>query len=99
MASPAPAPLDAVGGLDRDGFVSKLIDESTRLQNDHRPQEGLVALRPTGSGPLVVRKVIYAEGRSNVIVDCPGTVHGRVISYVGMHISTWTSSRPTPTSG
>ena len=100
MASPALK--DAVGGLDRDGFVallSKLIGESARLQNDppvHRPQEDLVAqhvvdaLRPvsteTGGGPLVVRKVSYAEGRSNVIVEYPGTVPGRIVSFVGMHM-------------
>jgi acetylornithine deacetylase len=92
----------AVGDLDRDGFVSllsKLIGESARLQNDpptHRPQEDLVAqhvvdvLCPvsteTGGGPLVVRKVSYAEGRSNVIVEYPGTVPGRVVSFVGMHM-------------
>nr|CAB3447566.1 unnamed protein product [Digitaria exilis] len=105
MASPAPAPAplkDAVGELDRDGFIallSKLIGESARLQNDpptHMPQEDLVAehvvdaLRPvstdTGGGPLVVRKVSYAEGRSNVIVEYPGTVPGRVVSFVGMHM-------------
>ncbi|KAG2660750.1 hypothetical protein PVAP13_1KG441200 [Panicum virgatum] len=100
MASPALK--DAVGGLDRDGFVallSKLIGESARLQNDppvHRPEEDLVAqhvvdaLRPvsteTGGGPLVVRKVSYAEGRSNVIVEYPGTVPGRIVSFVGMHM-------------
>ncbi|KAG8071938.1 hypothetical protein GUJ93_ZPchr0006g42429 [Zizania palustris] len=93
---------DAVGGLDRDPFVAllaKLIGESRRLQNDppaHVPQEDLVAqhvvdaLLPvstdTGGGPLVVRKVSYAEGRSNVIVEYPGTVPDRVVSFVGMHM-------------
>jgi hypothetical protein len=103
MASPAPASLkDAVGSLDRDGFVgllSKLIGETAHLQNDpptHRPQEERVAqhvvdvLRPvsvdTGGGPLLVRKISYAEGRSNVIVEYPGTVPGRVVSFVGMHM-------------
>ena len=100
MASPALK--DAVGGLDREPFVSflgKLIGDSARLQNDppnHVPQEDLVAqhvvdaLRSvstdTGGGPLVVRKVSYAEGRSNVIVEYPGTVPGRVVSFVGMHM-------------
>uniref|UniRef100_A0A0E0NJG8 Acetylornithine deacetylase n=1 Tax=Oryza rufipogon TaxID=4529 RepID=A0A0E0NJG8_ORYRU len=100
MASPSLR--DAVGGLDRDPFVSllgKLIGESRRLQNDPPalvPQEDLVAqhvvdaLLPvsteTGGGPLVVRKVSYAEGRSNVIVEYPGTVPGRAISFVGMHM-------------
>lgn len=100
MASPSLR--DAVGGLDRDPFVcllGKLIGESRRLQNDPPalvPQEDLVAqhvvdaLLPvsteTGGGPLVVRKVSYAEGRSNVIVEYPGTVPGRAISFVGMHM-------------
>ncbi|CAD6249886.1 unnamed protein product [Miscanthus lutarioriparius] len=103
MASPAPASLkDAVGSLDRDGFVgllSNLIGETAHLQNDpptYRPQEERVAqhvvdvLRPvsvdTGGGPLLVRKISYAEGRSNVIVEYPGTVPGRVVSFVGMHM-------------
>lgn len=93
---------DAVGGLDREPFVAlleKLIGEAARLQNDppnHVPQEDLVAqhvvnaLRPVstdkGGGPLVVRKVSYAEGRSNVIVEYPGTVPGLVVSFVGMHM-------------
>ncbi|KAF0934668.1 hypothetical protein E2562_026416, partial [Oryza meyeriana var. granulata] len=93
---------DAVGGLDRDLFVAllaKLIGESRRLQNDPPalvPQEDLVAqhvvdaLLPvstdTGEGPLVLRKVSYAEGRSNVIVEYPGTVPDRVVSFVGMHM-------------
>ncbi|KAL6911756.1 hypothetical protein ACP4OV_000561 [Aristida adscensionis] len=102
MGSPAPQLRDAVGGLERDPFVallSKLIGESARLQNDppcHVPREDLVAqhvvdaLRPvstdTGGGPLVVRKVSYADGRSNVIAEYPGTVPGRVVSFVGMHM-------------
>ncbi|VAI48162.1 unnamed protein product [Triticum turgidum subsp. durum] len=102
MASPAPPLKDAVGVLDRDPFVallSKLIGESQRLQNDPPalvPQEDLVAqhvvdaLRPvstdTGGGPLVVRKVSYTDGRSNVIVEYPGTVPDRVVSFVGMHM-------------
>jgi acetylornithine deacetylase len=93
---------DTVGSLDRDGFVgllSKLIGETAHLQNDpptHRPQEERVAqhvvdvLRPvsadTGGGPLLVRKISYVEGRSNVIVEYPGTVPGRVVSFVGMHM-------------
>jgi acetylornithine deacetylase len=100
MASPALK--DAIGGLDHVSFVAllgKLIGEAARLQNDPPnlvPQEDLVAehvvdaLRPvstdTGGGPLVVRKVSYAEGRSNVIVEYPGTVPGRVVSFVGMHM-------------
>ncbi|CAM0944805.1 unnamed protein product [Alopecurus aequalis] len=102
MASPAPPLKDVVGGLDRDPFVAllaKLIGETQRLQNDPPalvPQEDLVAqhvldaLLPvstdTGGGPLLVRKVSYTEGRSNVIVEYPGTVPGRVVSFVGMHM-------------
>jgi acetylornithine deacetylase len=102
MASPAPPLKEAVGGLDREPFVAllaKLIGETQRLQNDPPelvPQEELVAqhvldvLLPvstdTGGGPLLVRKVNYTEGRSNVIVEYPGTVPGRVVSFVGMHM-------------
>ncbi|XP_072962035.1 acetylornithine deacetylase-like [Typha angustifolia] len=60
------------------------------------PEEDLVArhvveaLLPvstdTNGGPLVVSTVSYAKGRSNVIVEYPGTDPNRAISFVGMHM-------------
>lgn len=96
-----------LGDLDRASYVSllaKLINESKHVQNDPPalvPQEDLVAnhvlsaLLPlstsTGGGPLLVRHVHPVEGRGNVIVEYPGSVPGRVVSFVGMHMDVVTA--------
>lgn len=106
MASPSPS-LNQLGDLDRSSFVSllaKLINESEHVQNNPPelvPREDLVAchvleaLLPlstsTGGGPLVVRHINYTEGRGNVIVEYPGSVPGRVVSFVGMHMDVVTA--------
>lgn len=43
---------------------------------------------PSGGpgGPLVVNRVTYVKGRGNIIVEYPGTVPGRVLSFVGCHM-------------
>jgi acetylornithine deacetylase len=93
--------------LDRSSFVpllAKLINESKHVQNNPPelvPREDLVArhvldaLLPlstsTGGGPLVVRHINYIEGRGNVIVEYPGSVPDRVVSFVGMHMDVVTA--------
>ncbi|XP_072988179.1 acetylornithine deacetylase [Typha latifolia] len=107
FSSSSPSLKDIVGELDRDSFVSllgKLIGESKHVQNnppDLVPKEDLVArhvldaLLPlstsSGGGPLIVSHVSFADGRGNVIVEYPGTVHGRVVSFVGMHMDVVTA--------
>lgn len=97
-----------VGDLERSSFVSllaKLINESQHVQNNPPelvPREDLVAchvleaLLPlstsTGGGPLVVRHINYTEGRGNIIVEYPGSVPGRVVSFVGMHMDVVTAN-------
>lgn len=46
----------------------------------------------TGGGPLVVRHINCTEGRGNVIVEYPGSVPGRVVSFVGMHMDVVTAN-------
>ena len=107
MAASSPSSLNQLGDLDRSSFVSllaKLINVSEHVQNNPPelvPREDLVAchvleaLLPlstsTGGGPLVVRHINYTEGRGNVIVEYPGSVPGRVVSFVGMHMDVVTA--------
>lgn len=99
---------DTVGDLNTDSFVkllSKLIGESQYVQNnppDLIPQEDRIvrhvldALLPystqTGGGPLIVNHVTYFPGRGNVIVEYPGTVPGKILSFVGMHMDVVTAN-------
>ncbi|KAL6349335.1 hypothetical protein AAG906_033991 [Vitis piasezkii] len=99
---------DTVGDLNTDSFVkllSKLIGESEYVQNnppDLIPQEDRIvrhvldALLPystqTGGGPLIVNHVTYFPGRGNVIVEYPGTVPGKILSFVGMHMDVVTAN-------
>lgn len=99
---------DIVGDLNTDSFVkllSKLIGESEYVQNnppDLIPEEDRIvrhvldSLLPystqTGGGPLIVKHVTYFPGRGNVIVEYPGTVPGKVLSFVGMHMDVVTAN-------
>lgn len=79
------------------GLLEKLIAETPHLMNsppEHVPQESLAArhilaiLKPLSEehgGPLKVREIIYHEGRSNIIVEYPGTTSS-CISFVGCHL-------------
>lgn len=97
-----------LGDLDKDSFVSllsKLIGEAKYVQNNPPeliPEEDRVvkhvldALLPysttTGGGPLVVNHVTYHPGRGNVIVEYPGTVPGKILSFVGCHMDVVTAN-------
>ncbi|CAN0908185.1 Acetylornithine deacetylase [Linum grandiflorum] len=99
---------DILGELNRDSFISlleKLIGESEHVQNNPPeliPQEVRVAnhvlevLRPfsteTGGGPLILNHASYSPGRSNLIVEYPGTEPGKVLSFVGMHMDVVTAN-------
>ncbi|KAE9613098.1 hypothetical protein Lal_00027698 [Lupinus albus] len=98
---------ETLGDLNRDSFVpllSKLIGESKYVQNNPPeliPEEDRVVnhvldvLRPfsttTGGGPLVLNHVTYFPGRGNLIVQYPGTVPGKIISFVGCHMDVVTA--------
>ncbi|KAB2632224.1 acetylornithine deacetylase-like [Pyrus ussuriensis x Pyrus communis] len=99
MASSSTDVKKIVGDLDKESFMSllsKLIGESKYLQTnppDLIPQEDravkhvLDSLLPlsttTGGGPLVINHVTYFPSRGNVIVEYPGTVPGKILSFVG----------------
>lgn len=99
---------ETLGDLKRDSFVpllSKLIGESKFVQNnppDLIPEEDRVikhvldALLPfstkTGGGPLLLNHVTYFPGRGNLIVEYPGTVPGKVLSFVGCHMDVVTAN-------
>ncbi|EFJ21664.1 hypothetical protein SELMODRAFT_106336 [Selaginella moellendorffii] len=93
--------------LDDDAFIAllrKLIGEAKHLQNNPPeliPREDLAArhvlevLMPLSTeygGPLVVKHVIYTEGRGNVIVEYPGTEVGKIVSFVGCHMDVVTAN-------
>ncbi|BFG31050.1 hypothetical protein CerSpe_173240 [Prunus speciosa] len=97
-----------LGDLNKDSFISllsKLIGESKFLQNNPPeliPQEdravkhvldSLLSLSTTtGGGPLVINHVTYFPGRGNVIVEYPGTVPGKILSFVGCHMDVVTAN-------
>ncbi|ONI06071.1 hypothetical protein PRUPE_5G038300 [Prunus persica] len=97
-----------LGDLNKESFISllsKLIGESKYLQNNPPeliPQEDravkhvLDSLLPlsttTGGGPLVINHVTYFPGRGNVIVEYPGTVPGKTLSFVGCHMDVVTAN-------
>ncbi|CAI0471054.1 unnamed protein product [Linum tenue] len=98
---------EILGELNRDAFVSllqKVIGESEHVQNNPPeliPQEVRVAnhvlevLRPLSTecgGPLIVNHVSYSPGRSNLIVEYPGTESGKILSFVGMHMDVVTAN-------
>ncbi|QCD91450.1 acetylornithine deacetylase [Vigna unguiculata] len=100
--------LTTLGDLERDTFVpllSKLIGESKHVQNNPPelvPEEDRVVkhvldvLLPfsttTGGGPLLLNHVTYTPGRGNLIVEYPGTVPGKILSFVGCHMDVVTAN-------
>ncbi|OIW10884.1 hypothetical protein TanjilG_27830 [Lupinus angustifolius] len=98
---------ETLGDLNKDYFVpllSKLIGESRYVQNNPPeliPEEDRVVnhvldvLRPfsttTGGGPLILNHVTYFPGRGNLIVQYPGTVPGKILSFVGCHMDVVTA--------
>ncbi|KFK28468.1 hypothetical protein AALP_AA7G000200 [Arabis alpina] len=102
------ATIESIGSLDKDSYVSllsKLIGESKLVQNNPPeliPQEDLIvnhvldSLRPysteTGGGPLLINHVAYHKGRGNLIVEYPGSVPGKILSFVGMHMDVVTAN-------
>ncbi|RDY12361.1 Acetylornithine deacetylase [Mucuna pruriens] len=100
--------LATLGDLERDSFVSllsKLIGESKHVQNNPPeliPEEDRVVkhvldvLLPfsttTGGGPLLLNHVTYVPGRGNLIVEYPGTVPGKILSFVGCHMDVVTAN-------
>uniref|UniRef100_A0A1J3GDG8 Acetylornithine deacetylase n=1 Tax=Noccaea caerulescens TaxID=107243 RepID=A0A1J3GDG8_NOCCA len=108
MASSSNAMIESLGSLNKESFVSllsKLIGESKYVQNNPPeliPQEDRVvnhvldSLRPysteTGGGPLVINHVAYQSGRGNLIVEYPGSVPGKILSFVGMHLDVVTAN-------
>ncbi|XP_015896831.2 acetylornithine deacetylase [Ziziphus jujuba] len=99
---------ETLGDLNRDSFVgllSKLIGESKFVQNNPPeliPEEDRVvkhvldSLLPysttTGGGPLLINHVTYFPGRGNVVVEYPGTVPGKILSFVGCHMDVVTAN-------
>ncbi|PNX85099.1 N-acetylornithine deacetylase-like protein, partial [Trifolium pratense] len=100
--------LETLGSLERDSFVSllsNLMDESRYLQNNPPelvPEEDRVvkhvlnSLLPlsttTDGGPLILNHVTYFPGRGNLIVEYPGTVPGKILSFVGCHMDVVTAN-------
>ncbi|CAN1173661.1 Acetylornithine deacetylase [Linum perenne] len=93
---------EILGELNKDSFISlleKVIGESEHVQNNPPeliPQEVRVAnhvlevLRPfsteTGGGPLILNHASYAPGRSNLIVEYPGTQPGKEFNPFSLSI-------------
>lgn len=80
-------------------LLSKLIGESEHLQNN--PAQGLIpredlavrhvlaVLEPLSTengGPLVIEKLTFVEGRSNVMITFPGSSSDKCVSFVGSHM-------------
>ncbi|KAL2348269.1 hypothetical protein Fmac_002269 [Flemingia macrophylla] len=100
--------LATLGDLEKEPFVcllSKLIGESKHVQNNPPeliPEEDRVvkhvldSLLPfsttTGGGPLLLNHVAYLPGRGNLIVEYPGTVPGKILSFVGCHMDVVTAN-------
>lgn len=99
---------EILGDLNRESFVpllSKLIGESKFVQNnppDLIPEEDRVVkhvmdvLLPfsttTGGGPLILNHVTYFPGRGNLIVEYPGTLPPKILSFVGCHMDVVTAN-------
>lgn len=100
--------VESLGNLERDSFLSllsNLIAESRHVQNNPPeliPEEDRVvnhllnSLLPfsttTGGGPLILNHVTYFPGRGNLIVEYPGTVPGKILSFVGCHMDVVTAN-------
>ncbi|GAA0139238.1 hypothetical protein Leryth_010543 [Lithospermum erythrorhizon] len=99
---------ETLGNLNNESFVTlltKLIGESKLVQNnppdlipeeDRIVQHVLDVLLPfsttTGGGPLIINHVTYKPNRGNLIVEYPGTVPGKILSFVGMHMDVVTAN-------
>ncbi|KAH0741492.1 hypothetical protein KY290_034535 [Solanum tuberosum] len=97
-----------LGDLNKDSFVTllgKLIGESKYVQNNPPeliPEEDRIVnhvldtLLPysttTGGGPLIINHVTYKPNRGNLIVEYPGTLPGKSLSFVGMHMDVVTAN-------
>ncbi|XP_058778118.1 acetylornithine deacetylase-like [Vicia villosa] len=104
----SPKLLESLGNLEKDSFISllsNLIGESRHVQNNPPeliPEEDRVvkhllnSLLPfsttTGGGPLILNHVTYFPGRGNLIVEYPGTVPGKILSFVGCHMDVVTAN-------
>jgi len=88
--------------LDKDeyiGLLTKLLGESQHLQNNPRqgliPQEGRVVnhvlevlqpLSQENGGPLIVKQIVYKEGRPNLKISYPGTSPDKFTGLIGSHM-------------
>lgn len=96
-----------LGDLDKESFVtllSKLIGESKYVQNNPPeliPEEDRIVnhvlekLQPfstANGGPLIINHVAYKPKRGNLIVEYPGTVPNKILSFVGMHMDVVTAN-------
>ncbi|CAI8589044.1 unnamed protein product [Vicia faba] len=100
--------LETLGNLERKSFLSllsNLIGESRHVQNNPPeliPEEDrvvkhvlnslLASSTTTGGGPLILNHVTYLPGRGNLIVEYPGTVPGKILSFVGCHMDVVTAN-------
>ncbi|KAF2073909.1 hypothetical protein CYY_004797 [Polysphondylium violaceum] len=79
-------------------LLTLLIGETKTLQNrppqlvpveDNAGRHVLKALEPytkEKGGVLKVERVAFAEGRGNILIEYPGTVENKTISFVGSHL-------------
>ncbi|BBN18864.1 hypothetical protein MPTK1_8g06150 [Marchantia polymorpha subsp. ruderalis] len=93
--------------MDENKFVTllgNLIGEAKYLQNnppdlipkeDRAVQHVLHILEPfsvENGGPLKINHKSYVEGRGNLIVEYPGTVDKKIVSFVGSHMDVVTAN-------
>ncbi|CAK9309477.1 unnamed protein product [Citrullus colocynthis] len=92
---------DILGELEKDSYISllsKLIGEAKFVQNnppDLVPVEDkigshvldvLLPYSTDNGGPLNIKQVSYVHGRGNLIIEYPGSVPKKVVSFVGSHM-------------
>ncbi|XP_038887566.1 acetylornithine deacetylase-like [Benincasa hispida] len=105
-----PSIKDVLGELKKESYIpllSKLIGEAEFVQNnppDLIPEEDKIVnhvldvLNPfsiDNGGSLIIKQVNYADKRGNLIIEYPGTVSGKVISFVGSHMDVVPANRDT----
>nr|BAA95409.1 DIP-1 [Citrullus lanatus] len=105
-----PSIKEIIGGLQKESYIpllSKLIGEAEFVQNnppDLIPEEDKIikhvldVLNPfsiDNGGSLVIKQVNYVCGRGNLIIEYPGTVRGKVVSFVGSHMDVVPANRDT----
>jgi acetylornithine deacetylase len=69
----------------------ELIPEEDRVVN-HVLNSLLSLSTATGGGPLILNHVTYFPGRGNLIVEYPGSVPGKILSFVGCHMDVVTAN-------